>query len=213
MQPITNSIFTNSQSLLGLLTAILAAAVAIAVVLLTQWAVGKRSRQELLTKKLEELFLLAIQAKSELFIRQNLMLQYLGSKGSSLFLGGNVDEERLKNTRFEDTRYVTMQMYVRLYFPKLRPAFNAHFHVYREVVSTFSRMRDKTQTVPATEINELMESYTKTYQAFEYEILENRQVLTNDHIFPLQFRKKSIDSTKTKAHTSVSVGDKPTSPT
>src|SRR5262245_61703132 len=41
----------------AMLTAVLAAVIALFVALLTQWALGRRARTELLTRKLEELYL------------------------------------------------------------------------------------------------------------------------------------------------------------
>lgn len=45
------------QGAIAILTAVLAAGVAVLVAALTQWVLGRRAQTELLTKKLEELYL------------------------------------------------------------------------------------------------------------------------------------------------------------
>lgn len=47
----------SPQDAIAILTAVLAAIVAVLVTVLTQWILGRRARTELLTKKLEELYL------------------------------------------------------------------------------------------------------------------------------------------------------------
>jgi hypothetical protein len=98
-----------------LLGATISATVAILVVIITQWWSARRARTDLLTKKLEELFLLVNEASIENGKRRNAELELIktyakpdAERKDVLHLSRNLPLDQKIN------------MYVQLYFPLLR---------------------------------------------------------------------------------------------
>src|ERR1700741_4801427 len=102
---------------IAVLTAALAAIVALAVTILTQWILGRRSRTELLTKKLEELYLALndVSAHSVKRVEEALPLATATPFDRPQISGGSVERQGLD-------LHKRIVMLVRLYFPKLQAA-------------------------------------------------------------------------------------------
>ena len=69
MTPLFTWLSTAPQGAIAIATATLAAIVAFLVALLTQWILGRRARTDLLTKKLEELYLALNEVSSVVIYR------------------------------------------------------------------------------------------------------------------------------------------------
>src|SRR2546426_10932731 len=107
-------------------TAVLAASVALIVAVLTQWILGRRTRSDLLTKKLEELYLLVLQwiddaTATKLTVDELLTSQPLSQETRATILS------LVKRPR-ADAR---VSMYINLYFPRLNRFNNDIFNANR----------------------------------------------------------------------------------
>jgi hypothetical protein len=111
------------QGAVAILTAFLAAFVAIVVAVLTQWILGRRTRTELLTKKLEELYLALneVSAHNVKRLEEALPLANATPFSKPKITGGSVERQGLD-------LHKKIVMLVRLYFPHLS---NAHQEVFR----------------------------------------------------------------------------------
>jgi hypothetical protein len=107
---------------IAILTGILAAIVAILVAVLTQWVLGRRARTELLTKKLEELYLTLneVSAHNVRRVEEALPLTTASPFNKPKITGGSVERQGLD-------LHKKIVMLVRLYFPKLSAAHQAVF--------------------------------------------------------------------------------------
>jgi hypothetical protein len=97
------------------ISAVLAAFVALTVLILTQWILGRRARSDLLTRKLEDLYLLILQWRDEIDTSKFAADDFLGDQtaideAARKEFAGKVHRPRL------DRR---VSMYVHFYFPQL----------------------------------------------------------------------------------------------
>lgn len=164
------------------ITAALAAIVAILVALLTQWILGRRARTELLTKKLEELYLSLNEVSAHNVKRAEEVLPYAAQGMHRLQRpsGSSVERQALD-------LHKKIVMLVRLYFPQLS---SAHQRVFRRNsrVNTLIHQIESGLPVPEEKLVELSGAYGESLAAMEKEIIENMRVLTRAGLIPRRYR-------------------------
>ena len=177
-----------STGAIALLSSAISAIVAILVVVLTQWVIGRRARTDLLTKKLEELFLLVNEASIENGKRRDAGLELIktyampdAERKDVLHLSRNLPLDHKIN------------MYVQLYFPSLRETQAKVAKINQEMVTVFHKLSDGDDTEPV----EVARAFLKMYlalTAFRDEIIDNRALLVCESLRPRAYRKKKSNS-------------------
>lgn len=171
---------------LTLITGIIGAIVAIVVAILTQWILGRRARTELLTTKLEELYLLLNQIASENVGRYEKLVVHLYRVGQSSPLP-------IDRSAYSLDAHKKIIMYVELYFPRLRPAHVRMFHANSEVTQLLHRA--STGERPSEEeIREAFGSYSECLRNMEDEVIQNRATLVRDIYVPRRHKVSSLHS-------------------
>lgn len=173
------------QGAIAVLTAILTAVVAVLVTVLTQWILGRRARTELLTKKLEELYLALneISAHNVERLEKALPLTTATPFNKPKVIGESVERQGLD-------LHKKIVMLVRLYFPKLSEAHQAVF----ETNSLVNSLIYEAETGPPLSQSQLLErsgAYRDAVVAMEEELIQNRRYLVKDYFFPIRY--KSVD--------------------
>jgi len=177
------------QGAIAVLTAILAALVALLVAILTQWVLGRRARTELLTKKLEELYLTLneISAHNVKRVEEALPLASATPFNKPKITGGSVERQGL------DLHKKTV-MLVRLYFPKLAAAHQAVFRCNNKV----NILIYEAETGPPLSEDRLLElsgAYRDAVVAMEEELIGNRRILVKDYLLPVRYRHAVVQPT------------------
>lgn len=178
------------QGAIAILTAVLAAVVALLVALLTQWTLGRRARTELLTKKLEELYLALneVSAHNLERVEEALPLVTTTPFTRPAISGSSVQRQGLD-------LHKKIVMLVRLYFPRLAAA---HQEVFRRNSSVNGLIYEAQQGPPLSEeqLLSLSGAYRDAVVAMEEEIIRNRRILVKDYLLPVWYRRVSIEQTR-----------------
>jgi hypothetical protein len=177
------------QSAVAVVTAILAAGIALLVAVLTQWILGRRARTELLTKKLEELYLALneVAAHNVKRVEEALPLASALPFTEPKLPGSSVE-------RHAHDLHKRIVMLVRLYFPKLS---EAHQAVFRHNSTVNMLIYEAETGAPLSEERLLVLSgaYRDAVVAMEQELIQNRRVLVRDHLFPVRYKREAIRTT------------------
>ncbi len=165
------------------LTAVLAAIVTLAVAALTQWILGRRARTDLLTKKLEELYLALneVSAHNVKRIEEALPLVSATPFNRPKITGSSVERQGLD-------LHKKILMLVRLYFPKLSAAHQAVFRCNSKV----NGLIHEAEIGPPLDEHLLLAlsgEYRDAFVAMEEELIVNRRVLVHDHLAPAFYRR------------------------
>lgn len=173
---------TAPQGAVAILTAALTALVAVIVALLTQWILGRRSRTELLTKKLEELYLALNEVSAHNVKRAEEVLPYAASGMHSVqtLASSSVERQALD-------LHKKIVMLVRLYFPELS---STHQRVFRRNSRVNELIHRIESGIPSSEeaVVQLSGAYGEALAAMEQEIITNRRLLTKDGLLPRRYR-------------------------
>lgn len=167
---------------ISLLTALLAALVAIFVTVLTQWVLGRRARTDLLTKKLEELYLALNDASAHNVARFEAAQPLITATSFSKV---QVSTSSVNAQGLDLHKKIIM--YVRLYFPKLSTAHQTVFKLNSEV----NHLIYEAETGPPLSEQHLLQAsgqYGDALKAMETEIIANRAALVRETIFPRRHR-------------------------
>ena len=182
MSPTITWLGTAPQGAVAVLTATLAALVAVVVALLTQWILGRRARTDLLTKKLEELYLALNEVAAHNVKRAEEVLPYAASGMHRIQkpVGSSVEREALD-------LHKKIVMLVRLYFPQLSPI---HQRVFRRNGRVNDLIHRIESGMPSSEeyLIQLSGEYGDALAAMEQEIIANRLLLTRDGLVPKRYR-------------------------
>ena len=178
------------QGAIAIVTAVLAAVVALSVAVLTQWTLGRRARTELLTKKLEELYL-ALNEVSAHNLKRFEEARPLASATpftKPSIAGSSVERQGLD-------LHKRIVMLVRLYFPKLSAA---HQEVFRRNSSVNALIYEAEHGPRLSEdrLVALSGAYRDAVVAMEEEIIRNRRVLVKDYLLPLRYKREPIVQTQ-----------------
>lgn len=178
------------QGAIAILTAALAALVALLVAVLTQWVLGRRARTELLTKKLEELYLVLneISAHNLRRVEEALPLAIATPFNKPKITGGSVERQGLD-------LHKKIIMLVRLYFPKLAKAHQTVFRCNSEV-NDLIYTAETGPPLSDARLLALSGAYRDAFVAMEEEIISNRRVLVNDHVLPVRYKRAVIQTTR-----------------
>ena len=170
---------------ISVLTAIIGALVALLVVVLTQWILGRRARTELLTSKLEELYLLLNQTSSENVERYERLIVHLY----------RVNKETtplpLDRSTYSLDLHKKIIMYVQLYFPHLKPA---HIRMFQSnhAVSNLLHSAASGEHPTEDEIRSAFGDYGDCLRNMEDEIIQNRAILVRDTMWPRHYKASNI---------------------
>jgi hypothetical protein len=178
------------QGAIAILTAFLTAVVALLVAALTQWILGRRARTELLTKKLEELYLALneVSAHSVKRVEEAIPLISATPFNKPAITGGSIERQGLD-------LHKKIVMLVRLYFPQLSAA---HQEVFRCNSSVNMLIYDAETGSRLSEgrLVALSGAYRDAVCAMEEELIQNRRVLVKDHLLPVRYGRVAIEPTQ-----------------
>lgn len=150
---------------------------------LTQWILGRRARTELLTKKLEELYLALnyISARNLKRVEEALPLAVASPFDRPNVSGGSTERQGLDLHR-------RIIMLVRLYFPRLGAA---HQDVFRRNSAVKTLICEAEAGPPLFEerLLALSGAYRDAFVAMEEEVIKNRRILVNDGLLPMRYRR------------------------
>lgn len=186
-----SSWITNApQGAIAILTAVLTAIVALLVALLTQWTLGRRARTELLTNKLEELYLALneVSAHNLQRVEEALPLVTATPFTKPAISGSSAQRQGLDLQK-------RIVMLVRLYFPRLAAS---HQEMFRRNSRVNSLIYAAEHGPPLSEeqLLSLSGAYRDAVVAMEEEIIRNRRILVKDHLLPLWYRSVAIKQTQ-----------------
>lgn len=172
----------NPSALASLISAIIAASVALLLFTLGQFLTRKQQRVQFLTPKLEELYLLLneISEHNVKFFR----LSYLCLEGDTEARRQLNEEDDLEIYGHRTAKRIIM--YIRLYFPKLASIHQRLFAAQRELNGLMFLM----PTANPPEISDVMAASGMIghfIRLMEQEIIRNRDHLLSDHIFPKRY--------------------------
>lgn len=175
---------------IAIVTAVFAAVVALLVALLTQWILGRRARTELLTKKLEELYLALneVSAHNVKRVEEALPLTLATPFSKPKISGGSVERLGLDLNK-------KIVMLVRLYFPQLSTAHQEVFRFNSEV----NMLIYEAETGPPLSEDKfiaLCVVYRDAVVAMEEEMIKNRRVLVKDFLLPRRYSRETIKPTQ-----------------
>lgn len=177
------------QGAIAILTAALATLVTVLVAILTQWVLGRRARTELLTKKLEELYLVLneISAHNLRRVEEALPLATATPFNKPKISGGSNERQGLD-------LHKKVVMLVRLYFPKLAKAHQAVFQ-RNSAVNMLIYEAETGPPLSDARLLELSGAYRDAFVAMEEEIIENKRLLVKDHFFLARYKHAAIRRT------------------
>ncbi len=184
MNAFVASLQASPTGAVALLSATISATVAILVVIITQWVVGRRARTDLLTKKLEELFLLVNEASIENGKRRNAGLELIET-----YAKPDVDRKDVVHLSRNLPLDHKINMYVQLYFPLLRETLAQVAEVNQEMVAVFHKLSDGDEIKPI----EVARSFLRMHLALTAlwdEIIDNRALLVCETLHRPAYRKK-----------------------
>ena len=189
MSALVSWLASAPASAIAILTGVHAAIVAILVAALTQWVLGRRARTELLTKKLEELYLTLneVSAHNVKRVEEALPLTSATPFNKPKITGGSVERQGLD-------LHKKIVMLVRLYFPKLSVA---HQTVFRFNSKVNMLIYEAETGPPLSEeiFVKVVGSYRDAVVAMEEELIQNRRVLVQDYLLPVRYKHEAIKFT------------------
>lgn len=170
------------QGAVALITAVLAASVAIVVTFLTQWILGRRARTDLLTKKLEELYLALNEVSAHNFNRVEVALPLAVA---TPFAKPKIEGSSMERQGLDLHKKIVML--VSLYFPGLS---RAHQEIFRRnsAVNTLIYEAEVGPALSAKKLIFLAGAFRDAAVAMEEEIICNRRVLVKDYLWPTRYK-------------------------
>jgi len=173
----------NPAGVTTLSAALISAAVAIIVLVISQWVSARRNRKEFLTKKLEELYLLINQIGEHNVERFELLVKLANKK--SKFDNTNAAES-IKAYGLDVNKKIVML--IRLYFPNLSQSHQRIFKANREINKIIFNLSSGGETND-TEVNNAITEFTSQLGAFEEEIIQNINILIKSNVFSRHYKK------------------------
>ena len=176
----------NHSALASLVSAVIAASVALTVFAISQYLTGKRDRIRFLTPKLEELYLL-LNSVSEDNVQLFKMI-YLCLEGDR-----NARQEFSSVSDLDLYGHKTAKriiMYTRLYFPKLSQIHQLLFASQRDLNELVFRLH--TKEPPELQAVQRASGRVAHYiRLMEQEIIRNRDYLLGDYVLPRRYAHTS----------------------
>ena len=173
----------NPSALSSIVSAIIAAAIAIMVFTLTQYLTAKRSRTQFLLPKLEELYLLVNDvAKNNARVYKLLKFSL---EGDPVALKEVETTDEIELYGHEKAKQIIM--YIRLYFPHLATVHQQLFAAQRDLNNLLYLI--STSTPP--NINDVVNAsgqVSNYLRLMEQEIIDNRDILLKERILRGKYR-------------------------
>jgi hypothetical protein len=185
MDQFINTLKDLPTAVTSLSTAFISAAVALIVVVLSQWALSRRNRKDFLTNKLEELYLLVNEIGEHNVERFELLVKL--SNGKRKFDDTN-SEETVRIYGLDINKKIVML--IRLYFPKLALTHQKTFQANRNINQLIFNLNNGDKTDSA-EIDNVLSEFINLLKQFEDEIIQNKDILIKSSILP-QIYKKTV---------------------
>jgi hypothetical protein len=160
----------QTPPVIALSTALISAAVALIVAVVSQWALSRRARRELLTKKLEELYLVLNDAASD-----------CGNRYAEVHKCFREPEHMASESFYSHQAYsrdlqAKMVMYVKLYFPRLSQTYYDIFVAHGRLSELIQNLMSDTPP-KIEEFGEAVTNYAKCLGVMEDEIVSNKPLL------------------------------------
>jgi hypothetical protein len=157
----------SQPTIITLSIALISAAVALLVAVISQWALSRRGKRELLTKKLEELYLVLNEAGSDClntYAEVHKCFREPEYRASVHLYSHYANSLALQ---------AKMAMYVKFYFPRLSNTYHAIFQAHGRLSDLFGNLMSD---VPPKieEFNEAVTNYGKCLGVMEDEIVANK---------------------------------------
>jgi hypothetical protein len=184
MSKLIDWITQNPPAVIALTAAFISAAVALFVAIISQWALSRRARRELLTKKLEELYLVLNDAASDCVNRYKEIHKCFHEPEYM------VTDEFYKQQIYNLDVQKKLVMYVKLYFPRLG-------QTYASIFVAQSRLNDLVNKLMSDappkmeELDEAFSQYGKCLGVMEDEIVSNKPLLTGSSRLFNRYRTQS----------------------
>ena len=173
----------NPTGVTTLSTALLSAAVAVMVLVVSQWALSRRNRKEFLTNKLEELYLLINQVGEHNVERFELLVKL--ASGECNF-ENTTRAEAMKTYGLDIHKKIVML--IRLYFPKLSKSHQELF-IANQKINTIIYKLAKGGETNDSECNNAMSKFAARLNSFEEEIIQNMNILLESHVLPQKYNR------------------------
>lgn len=184
MTKILNWITANPSAFASLISAVIAASVALFVFAVTQFLTHKKGRTQFLTPKLEELYLLLNEtAENNVTFFKLIYLCLEGDVHARQRIQA-MDDLDLYGHRTAKR----IIMYIRLYFPRLSWIHQLLFAAQRDLNQLMFDLHSETPP----ELSDVLTASGKVghlLRLMEEEIITNRDQLLADHILPKRYRK------------------------
>jgi hypothetical protein len=196
-----NWISNNPSAFASLVSAVIAASVALAVFSLSQFITKKRERTQFLTPKLEELYLLLNQVSEDNARFFKLIYQCLIGETNAKQEIEAIDDLEIYGHRTAKR----IIMYIRLYFPRLSKIHQKLFAAQRELNQYIFQVH----TDKPPDLSDVVQASGKVghfIRLMEEEIIRNRDYLLCDYYF---FKNYKI-TTKDEIETEIPHPDGPT---
>jgi hypothetical protein len=162
--------------------ALISAAVALVVAVLTQLATSRRARRDLLTKKLEELFLLVNDAMSDCMDSykevQQVLVHPAHIKSESVFL------QQVRSLELQKK----MLMYVKLYFPQLSESYAPVYKAHDQLNGLMIRLRSGPPP-SSEEFGHAVAHYGGYIASLAEEIVTNKDMLTGSSAWRRKYKR------------------------
>lgn len=184
MSKLIDWIAQNPPIIITLSAALVSAAVALIVAVISQWTLSRRARRELLTKKLEELYLVLNNAASDCVNRYAEVHkcfrepEYVASESFTLHQAYSRDLQ------------AKMAMYIKLYFPRLWHTYVAILEAHgRFIALSTNLMSDSPPKIE--EFDEAVTDFRTCLGVMENEIVFNKPLLTGSSRLLHRYRTPS----------------------
>lgn len=177
------------QGAIAVITGLLAAVVAVIVAALTQWILGRRARTELLTKKLEELYL----SLNEVSAHSVRRFEQCPRNSSSAYSQNSMTNEKSVEKQALDL-HKKIVMLVRLYFPGLSKSHQEVFQRNSKVNALIFQAEQGTGVAEFLLVKHFG-ALRDSLVAMEEEIILNRRLLVADHRLPVRYKRVAIVTT------------------
>lgn len=171
-------------TIVTLSAALISAAVALIVAVISQWALSRRAKRELLTKKLEELYLVLNDAASDC------VNTYADVHKCFRDPKYPASESFNSHQAYGRDLQAKMAMYVKFYFPRLSQTYLAIF----EARARLGNLTNKLMSNPLPKMEEFDEAvthYGKCLGVMEDEIVSNKPLLTGSYRLLHRYRTPS----------------------
>lgn len=181
-----NTYLGNPAIMPALTSALIAAAVAVFVMAVSQYLIFKKGRTDFLTAKLEQLYLLTNEVSEHNVTQFRLHFDALNGNAAARQKLADMDDLDVYGQR----RAKKIIMYVRLYFPKLSRAHQRVFSAERQLnilqhgIAAMAVPDPEAFIAASGEVGHCL-------KLMEQELIDNRDLLLHANVFPRLYRSPS----------------------